>query len=183
MRNIFIVVLAFLSTSAFAFGDQGQAQGQLQGQAQGQIQGQAQGQGQAQFSNADSRARAQSYAAALNRSEQNVSVTPAPVALTVNEAAVPANTTQRIEQGTVNVRNVPNVFGGNVYPTAPCMGSSTVGAAALGWGVSLGSSWTDDECGIRETARSFSSMEMKADALAVLCSSKYAAVAPACQKK
>ena len=50
MKNLLIVALAFLSTSAFAFGDQGQAQGQLQGQAQGQIQGQAQGQGQAQFS-------------------------------------------------------------------------------------------------------------------------------------
>lgn len=181
MRNIFIVVLAFLSTSAFAFGDQGQAQGQLQGQAQGQIQGQAQGQGQAQFSNADSRARALSYSAALNRSEQNVSVTPAPVALTVNEAAIPANT--RNEQaGKVEVRSVPNVFGGNVYPTAPCMGSSTVGAAALGWGASVGTSWADHECGKRETARSFQNLGLTADAVAVLCSSEYAAVAPACQK-
>lgn len=188
MKNVLIVVLAFFSLSAAAAvigPDQVQGQQQGQGQAQGQIQGQAQGQGQAQFSNADSRARAQAYAAALTRSEanNNLSVTPAPVTLTVNEAAIPANTTQRLEQGTVNVRSVPNVFGGNVYPTAPCMGSSTAGAAALGWGFSVGSSWTDDECGIRETARSFSSMEMKADALAVLCSSKYAAVAPACRQQ
>ena len=181
MKNLLILVLAFFCGSALAFGDQ--AQGQLQGQAQGQIQGQAQGQGQAQFANADSRARAQSYAAALTRSEanNNLSVTPAPVTLTVNEAAPPANTTQHIQEGgTVNVRSVPNVFGGNVYPTAPCMGSSTVGAAALGWGASVGTSWADDECGIRETARSFQNLNLTTDAITVLCSSKYAKVAPVC---
>jgi hypothetical protein len=60
------------------------------------------------------------------------------------------------------------------------MGSSTVGAAGVGFGLSVGSSWTDDECGIRETARSFDGMGMKSDAIKVLCASKYAAVAPAC---
>lgn len=182
MKNLLILALAFLSGSVLAFGDQ--AQGQLQGQAQGQIQGQAQGQGQAQFANADSRARAQSYAAALTRSEanNNLSVTPAPVTLTVNEAAPPANTTQHVQEGgTINVRSVPNVFGGNVYPTAPCMGSSTVGAAALGWGASVGTSLADHECGKRETARSFQNLGLTADAVAVLCSSEYAAVAPACK--
>ena len=182
MKNLLILAVAFLSTSAFAFGDQ--AQGQLQGQAQGQIQGQAQGQGQAQFANADSRARAKSYAAALSRSEannsQSLSVTPAPVTLTVNEAAIPTNTRQE-QAGNVNVRNVPNVFGGNVYPTAPCMGSSTVGAAALGWGASVGTSWADHECGKRETARSFQNLGLTADAVAVLCSSEYAAIAPVCK--
>jgi hypothetical protein len=188
MKNLLIVVLAFFSLSAAAAvigPDQVQGQQQGQGQAQGQIQGQAQGQGQAQFSNADSRARAQSYAAALTRSEannsQSLNVTPAPVTLTVNEAAIPANT--RNEQaGKVEVRSVPNVFGGNVYPTAPCMGSSTVGAAALGWGASVGTSWADHECGKRETARSFQNLGLTSDAVAVLCSSEYAAVAPACQK-
>jgi hypothetical protein len=185
MKNVLILLCALFTLPAFAFGDQ--AQGQLQGQAQGQIQGQAQGQGQAQFSNADSRSRAQAYAAALTRSEANnsqtLSVTPAPVTLTVNEAAIPANTTQRIEQGVLNVRSVPNVFGGNVYPTAPCMGSSTVGAAALGWGASVGTSWSDHECGKRETARSFQNLGLTADAVAVLCSSEYAAVAPVCKNQ
>jgi hypothetical protein len=188
MKNLLIVVLAFFSLSAAAAvigPDQVQGQQQGQGQAQGQLQGQAQGQGQAQFSNADSRSRAQAYAAALTRSEannsQSLNVTPAPVTLTVNEAKIPENT--RNEQvGTVNVRSVPNVFGGNVYPTAPCMGSSTVGAAALGWGASVGTSWADHECGKRETARSFQNLGLTSDAVAVLCSSEYAAVAPACQK-
>lgn len=185
MKNFLIVALAFFCTSAFAVGignDNPPAGGN---QAQGQIQGQVQGQGQAQFSNADSRARAQSYAAALTRSEannsQNLSVTPAPVTLTVNEAAVPANTVQRLEQGTVNVRSVPNVFGGNVYPTTSCAHSANAGASGLGWGVSFGGSYLDEECGVRETARSFQNLNMTADALAVLCSSKYAAVAPACK--
>jgi hypothetical protein len=189
MKNLLVVVLAFLSTSAFATGPlNNNEQGQGQGQAQGQIQGQAQGQGQVQFSNADSRARAQAYAGALSRSEannsQSLNVTPAPVTstLTVNEAKIPENT--RNEQvGTVNVRSVPNVFGGNVYPTAPCMGSSTVGAAALGWGASVGTSWSDHECGKRETARSFQNLGLTTDAVAVLCSSEYAAVAPVCQQQ
>jgi hypothetical protein len=177
--KLLIAALAFFATSAFAVGigndnppgGGGGVQAQNQGQAQGQIQGQAQGQGQAQFSNADSRSRALA----------SVYVAPADVSLTVNEAEIPANT--RLEQaGKVEIRNVPNVFGGNVYPTAPCMGSSTIGGAGVGFGVSIGSSWTDDECGIRETARSFNTMGMKEDAVKVLCASKYAAAAPACQK-
>lgn len=178
MKNLLIVALAFFSLSVGAVGI---GNDNPPGSGGAQIQGQAQGQGQAQFSNADSRSRALSYSAALNRSEQNVTVTPAPVTVTTNEARIPENT--RNEQaGTVNVRNVPNVFGGNVYPTAPCMGSSTVGAAALGWGASVGTSWADHECGKRETARSFQNLGLTADAVAVLCSSEYAAVAPACQK-
>lgn len=187
MKNLLIVVLAFFSLSAAAAvigPDQVQTQGQ--GQAQGQIQGQAQGQGQAQFSNADSRARAQAYAGALSRSEannsQSLNVTPAPVTLTVNEAKIP-EATRNEQVGTVNVRSVPNVFGGNVYPTAPCMGSSTVGAAALGWGASVGTSWADHECGKRETARSFQNLGLTTDAVAVLCTSEYASAAPVCRQQ
>ena len=85
--------------------------------------------------------------------------------------------------GKYTVKNVPDVAAANVYPTSPCMGSSSVGGSGVGFGFNIGSSWTDDECGIRETARSFSGMGMQEDALAVMCSSKYAAVAPSCAKK
>lgn len=85
--------------------------------------------------------------------------------------------------GSYEVKNVPNVYSGDIHPTSPCMGSSSMGGAGVGFGFSIGSSWTDDECGIRETARSFAGMGMKDDALAILCSSKYAAVAPACKKE
>lgn len=173
MKTLFAALLLALSTSTFAVGI-------------GNDNPPGNGGNTVQVANADSRARALSYSAALNRTEVTNNITPAatPVTLTVNnnEAKIPENT--RNEQtGTLNVRNVPNVFSGNVYPTAPCMGSSTVGAAALGWGVSLGSSWTDDECGIRETARSFQNLELKGDAVSVLCTSKYAAAASVCKNQ
>ena len=85
--------------------------------------------------------------------------------------------------GSYTVKNAPNVVSGNVYPTSPCMGGTSVGGSGVGFGFSVGSSWTDDECGIRETARSFAGMGMHDDAIAILCSSKYAAIAPACKKE
>jgi hypothetical protein len=141
---------------------------QQQGQAQAQGQTQGQGQDQKAIASASTGSEARSNAANTGNT------------LTVTEAPIPANTTQTIRQSDYTVKNVPNVLTGSVYPTAPCMGSSTVGAAGIGFGVSIGSSWTDDECGIRETARSFSGMGMSSDALAILCTSKYAAAAPSC---
>lgn len=60
----------------------------------------------------------------------------------------------------------------------PCI--YKVGGAGVGFGFSVGTSWKDDECGIRETSRSFSGLGLKEDALAVLCTSEYAKAAPAC---
>lgn len=80
-------------------------------------------------------------------------------------------------------KNTPSIFSGNVYPTAPCMGSSTIGGAGVGFGFTVGSSWKDDDCGIRETARSFASMQMADDAITVLCTSEYAKLAPSCVAK
>ena len=93
------------------------------------------------------------------------------------------NVNQESNAGTYNIRTVPNAIAPNVYPTAPCMGSSSVGGSGMAFGFSIGTSWVDDECGIRETARSFAGMGLNSDALKVLCSSKYAAVAPACMAK
>jgi hypothetical protein len=173
-----LTILALFATSAFALdindhsNRNNQTQGQLQGQAQAQLQGQAQG----QIANADSRSRALSFASANN----SQSLTTAPVTVSYNEAEIPAST--RNEQvGTVNVRTVPNVFAGNVYPTTNCAHSATAGVAALGWGASFGSSFLDKECSLRETARSFSGMGMTADAVAILCSSEYASAAPTCK--
>jgi hypothetical protein len=147
--------------------NQGQAQGQLQGQTQAAI-----GVGiavvKSNISN-DVRNRAISSANNLGNS------------LTVNEAPIPANTSERLHIDDYSVKNVPSVLTGSVYPTAPCMGSSQAGVGWVGAGVSFGTSWTDDECGIRETSRSFAGMDLKEDALAVLCTSKYAAAAPSCK--
>jgi hypothetical protein len=165
---------AIIALAVIAMFDQAHATtlaSQSQGQAQVQTQGQGQLQGQALISNisSDVRNRATSQANNLGNS------------LTVNEAPIPANTSERLHIDDYTVKNVPNVLTGSVYPTAPCMGSSQAGVGWVGAGVSFGTSWTDDECGIRETARSFSSMDLKEDALAVLCTSKYAAAAPSCK--
>lgn len=67
-------------------------------------------------------------------------------------------------------------------PTAPCMGSTSVGISAVLFGFSTGSTWEATECMILEMARSFSQAGQLEDAQAVRCSSKYAANAPSCIK-
>jgi len=69
---------------------------------------------------------------------------------------------------------------GSLYPSAPCMGTSQLGGGNPFFNIGVGSSWESTECNIRETARSFSGMGKMEDALAVLCASPYAAVAPSC---
>ncbi len=129
----------------------------------------------------DSRAAALNYVKAGDVKNTNtVTAVNEGNTLTINEAPIPANT--RVEQaGKVEVKSAPNVFLGNQYPTAPCMGSTQLGGSWLGAGAAAGTSWTDDECSIRETARSFQNLSMNADAVAILCTSKYAAIAPACK--
>lgn len=161
-------------------------QGQAQGQGQAQAQGQLQGQGQAQFTNVDVsnrisndvRANAAAFAGAASQSK---SQSDASSNSGGNTQSVTVTDSGRMEySGKYEVKNVPSVFSGNVYPTAPCMGSSTVGGAGVGFGFSVGTSWTDEECGIRETSRSFNGLGLKDDAIKVLCTSKYAAAAPSC---
>jgi len=77
-------------------------------------------------------------------------------------------------------KQAPAVFAPNIAPTAPCMGGTSAGGSGTGFGLSFGTNWTDDECNTRETARLFHSLGMASDALAVLCSSAYAAAAPSC---
>ena len=138
----------------------------------------------------DVRANANAFAAAQANAKSNAqNLTATDVrnntggnSLTVNEAPIPAATSVTYG-GEYTVKNVPTVVTGNVYPTAPCMGSSAVGGSGVGFGFSIGTSWKDDECGIRETARSFNGMGLKEDALKVLCTSAYAAAAPSCAPK
>lgn len=66
------------------------------------------------------------------------------------------------------------------YPTSPCMGSSSLGASSTLFGFSTGSTWEATECMKLEMARSFSQAGMLEDALAIRCTSKYAAAAPSC---
>jgi hypothetical protein len=92
------------------------------------------------------------------------------------------NTQDLNYSGTYTIRNVPNIAPPNILPTSPCMGSSSLGLGISGFGIGGGTSWKDDDCGYRETARVFLQAGQAADGMAVLCSSPYAAAAPTCQK-
>jgi hypothetical protein len=94
--------------------------------------------------------------------------------------AVSGGSNSNVDFNITSPKNTPSIFSGNVYPTAPCSGSTTIGGAGVGFGVSIGTSWTDSDCSIRETARSFHQMGLGADAIRVLCTSPYAANAPSC---
>ena len=80
-----------------------------------------------------------------------------------------------------NNRAASSAYAPTIYPTAPCMGSSSAGGQGLHFGVSFGTSWTDTECQINETARNFEQAGEHTDAMAVRCQGKYAAAAPSCQ--
>ena len=82
--------------------------------------------------------------------------------------------------GGFEVKNVPNAYAPNLGATSPCMGSTSLGGSGVGFGFSAGTTWHDKDCTIRETARSFAGMGMNHDAMAILCSSDYAAAAPSC---
>lgn len=198
MKKLFaILIAACFATSAFATlqlvpdnvntnsnlnsNQQGQAQGQGQAQAQGQLQGQ----GQAQFTNVDVsnrisndvRTNAAAFAGSASQSGAKSSANSGG-----NVQNVVVTDSGRMEySGKYEVKNVPSVFSGNVYPTTNCAHSTQVGAAGVGFGLSFGTSHLDEECSLRETARSFNSMGLQNDALHVLCSSRFSASAPSCK--
>lgn len=138
----------------------------------------------------NARSRSEAYSASNSTSQSSVVSTPSLTSDNRSTASTGGNTVNLTTGGvSVNtaypnkqrIYNVPNVNMGAVYPTAPCMGSSHIGGSGVGFGIGIGTSWTDDECGIRETSRSFSGIGLKDDAVSILCSSKYAKEAPTCK--
>lgn len=91
-------------------------------------------------------------------------------------AAPPAQQTVT-NNGRTQIETVPNIYAPNIYPTAPCMGSTSAGAGWLGFGMSGGTSWTDVECQIMEASRN---APTPADRVHVWCKSAHAAGAPSC---
>ena len=53
-----------------------------------------------------------------------------------------------------------------------CMGSSSAGAQGIGFGLSLGSTWTDGDCVRRKDARELHNMGYRPAAIALLCQSE-----------
>lgn len=95
---------------------------------------------------------------------------------TVNIGGTPAQQTIT-HNGRSSVENVPSVYAPNIYPTAPCMGSTSAGAGWVGFGFSGGTSWTDTECQLMEAARN---APTAADRVYVWCKSASAKGAPSC---
>lgn len=153
MKYLFALMLA-LAFSAFA--DEGNHYGW----------GNQGGQGGDASASADARAKANAGAIAVGVQEANQSAS--------NSQDVSVNTEAQ-------KRNpVSTAYAPTVYPTAPCMGSSSVGGQGITFGFSIGSSWTDTECQIAETARGFEQSGYKEDALFIRCKGKYAKDSPSC---
>lgn len=60
-----------------------------------------------------------------------------------------------------------------------CMGSSSAGGQGVGFGLSLGTTWHDEDCVRRKDARELHNMGQKKAALALLCQSDHVAEAMA----
>jgi hypothetical protein len=72
--------------------------------------------------------------------------------------------------GSYTVKNVPSVSGPNLTTSNDtCMGSSSGGVAGPGFGVSLGSTWTDEQCKRLKMSRELWNKGMKAASLAMDC--------------
>jgi hypothetical protein len=80
-------------------------------------------------------------------------------------------TTQRIEySGTQTVKNVPSVNGPPLTTSNDtCMGSTSGSINGPGFGLGLGSTWTDRNCVMLKNARELWNMGMKAAAMALFC--------------
>lgn len=124
--------------------------------------------------------------------QNSVTANPTATASAVNEGNNSTNTaTASNNSSNGNVVNiaapktyrppVSSAVAPTVFPTAPCMGSSSAGVQSTLFGISGGSSWESKECMILETARNFEQAGYAKDALAVRCQGKYAKVAPSCK--
>ena len=83
----------------------------------------------------------------------------------------PGESHQYIETGgTQTIKNVPSVSGPALATSNDtCMGSSSGSVNGPGFGVSLGSTWSDANCKLLKNSRELWNMGMKAAAMALMC--------------
>ena len=83
----------------------------------------------------------------------------------------PGETHQYIQSGgTQTLKNVPSVAGPNLTTSNDtCMGSSSGSVNGPGFGVSLGSTWSDANCKLLKNSRELWNMGMKSAAMALMC--------------
>lgn len=84
---------------------------------------------------------------------------------------IPTDTTARIVySGTQKVKNVPSMGGANLTSSNDtCMGSTSAGVAVAGFGLNIGSTWTDKNCTMLKNSRELWNYGMKAAALSRMC--------------
>lgn len=90
-------------------------------------------------------------------------------AITINN---PANTTARVESaGTTTVRTVPSMVAPGLTAAGleTCLGSASGGVSAVGFGVTGGSTYKDEDCTARLDSRTLFAMGLKGAAVARLC--------------
>lgn len=78
---------------------------------------------------------------------------------------------QHVEySGTQTIKNVPSMNAPSLASSNDtCMGSTSGGVAVAGFGLSLGSTWTDKNCTMLKNSRELWNMGMKAASLARMC--------------
>lgn len=156
MNKFLIAVLLAVSTTAFAGGTSGTA-------------------GQKQSTTVASESN--SVATSNNAGSGNGN------SITFNQEAteIPTDTTSRIVQsgtvrqefGTQKIKNTPSVGGPPLTSSNDtCMGSSSGSANGPGFGLSIGTTWTDSNCVMLKNGRELWNMGMKGAAIARLCMDK-----------
>ena len=89
------------------------------------------------------------------------------------------NSTQSVSVGgsTYNAARIPvaTAVAPNNYPTAACMGSSSAGVQGMSFGVSLGSSWKDENCQFLEQVRTVGEVLEDRDTAAEMMCAQYPA--------
>lgn len=104
------------------------------------------------------------------------STTPTPqAAQAVDANGQPLTSNARVEEavsysGSYTIKNVPSVNGPPLTTSNDtCMGSSSGSINGAGFGIGLGSTWTDRNCVLLKNARELWNMGMKAAAMALMC--------------
>lgn len=140
-------------------------------QAQGQLQGQQQGQSQDATAIGINKNDNKNLNTNVSGAEANAVNAGNNQSVEVNaNTYIPAEQTIRYE-GSYTVKNVPSMDAPNITSSNDtCMGSASGAVAGPGFGVSVGSTFTDDNCIMLKNARELWNMGMRAAALAHMCS-------------
>ncbi len=149
---------------------------QGQGQLQGQQQGQTMGQGQTATSGVTGSGNSSSYSGggSSNQTQTATSSSGGNTQSNAGNNAAQNSTSNVTVQGdtyAAQARNpVATAYSGPLTASnGTCMGSSSAGAQGVGFGVSIGSTWTDSSCDMRYDAQALVAAGMAKAALARLC--------------